>query len=179
MADRAITSIAVEYTELGQNLRATWSYISDLLKMWITFEIGSTVLVLFCTHLNNAGSFNEGEAQKFFIATILFSILSVVLSAGAGMQNSRLVGSASAFVKRAAFLETLNKLGTKNADGRTDIELPPSQYIFMEKELRYSGAKTDLVGKLSLMYYTVSAMWVLFIVIYSLASFTVIDLNSG
>lgn len=158
MSDRRITEVMVEYSELGQNLRATWKYISDLLKMWIAFQIGAIIFVLACMHFHQQYVSADSPFTKFFAALCIFSVLSAILSFGAAQQNTRLFGSAEAFVARADFLETSEEF-TKGDDE------PLSQYAFMRDEL-YQFDRTNLSKVLSLIYNATGFIWAIFVAIY-------------
>lgn len=161
MHTRNLHLVSVEYSELGENIRATWRYISDLIKMWIAYQVGAILIVLVCTHLYER---QIGEPLKFLIVVWIFSILSVLFSFGAAKQNSRLFTSAESFVVRGNFIE--EEFGFLDTSDKT-TRSPSSQYAYMRNEL-YQFDRLNLSKILSFIYCTIGIFWLVFAIGYSL-----------
>lgn len=155
---RSVTLVSIEYSELGQNLRATWKYISDLLKMWLIYQIGTIVFVLACMKLHEDLGLQADQFSKYIVALCVFTLLAIILCLGAAGQNSRLFGSVEAFVLRANYLEA--------SEGFIDLDpsapkVPLSQYGYMRQEL-YQPDKWNLSKVLSGIYAFTAVVWVVF-----------------
>lgn len=163
MAERSIQKITTEYIELGNNLRETWKYISDLLKAWIVIEMFSLLVVLIGFHFHDIAMQSDSSSVKIAFLFIAFSVLSLIFCFGAAAQNSRLFGSAKAFVERAAYLENSGQGKSYMGIEEASDQVPSSQYVFMNKELYY-GRKLNLHNKLTILYAFSGFLWISFIV---------------
>ncbi len=156
---RSVTLVSVEYSELGQNLRATWKYISDLLKMWLVFQIGTIIFVLICMKLHEELKLVPEQFSKYLVALCVFTLLAFILSVCAGAQNARLFGSVQAFVVRAKHLEF--EEGFFSSSPNAAHHQPISQYEYMRQAL-YHPDNWNLSKLLSWIYYLTASIWFVF-----------------
>lgn len=168
--------IDTEYKELNNHIRECWKYISDLLRSFLFLQIillsviflgGGVVKVEGVTVTTGQqvvatpapGSANTETAERFRKTTVIpLLIFGVVGSVGAIIQNLRLFKNATAFVERAAFLESTGGFVIDSSHGSLRTS-PPTTYMRDEMYGNRSLIKLDLRWLLTLVYGLCGCIW--------------------
>ena len=170
----------LEYKEICQNIRESWSYITSLFRHFLIIQIVLLSLIGLGTHALNAPSTTRDAAQsmsepkhrsaqdadafqrelrfRMFARGSTISALIIIgigLSFGACLQSHRIFFNASNFVKRAAAIE--GKFGVPPLKLRG--EDVPSTYAYMHSRL--TGRDFKMKHALTATYLFAGFLWIL------------------